>query len=268
MLRKHATPEHADSAPAVPDYPATMDDVFGADEDGPLAHDQTQTQTQTDTQTHAHAHEDHPSDVRRLQQEHATAGYRDGITAAKAASIQAGFDEGFGLGATMGLAVGRLLGLLEGIVAAAAAVAADDPDKAALSAVLADARAELAVQSVLGEAYWHADGTWKYDVAAEQPPAGDGPATDDLLFAHIAEAHPLVQKWTARVAAEMRRWGLQEPVPCLARRGDDDNDDDPAAGAQGGEETRANGPSVVLARAKATGPSQGEAKAPSDALSW
>src|SRR6187431_1331366 len=60
----------------------------------------------------AHAH---PSDMHRLQREHSTAGYREGITVAKAQSIQEGFDEGFGLGATVGARAGQLLGLLEGV---------------------------------------------------------------------------------------------------------------------------------------------------------
>lgn len=269
MLLKQANPEHADSAPRIPDHHAMaldpsnpdatpdafqnnndiLDDVFGGDDDHHLVLDAQSLHEQNvyaDSQTH------HPSDIPRLQQEHTTAGYRDGITVAKATSIQAGFDEGFGLGATIGLKVGRLLGLLEGIAAAT-------KDEALLS----DARAELGVKSVFGETFWDADGTWKYEVDEEESsssssssPSSSSEAVAELLFSHIAEAHPLVKKWTTTVQNEMQRWGLQEQLPLLARH-DDDDDDEAGGGRQ-----------VVLARAKATGQSQGEAKAPNDALSW
>ncbi|KAF3764349.1 hypothetical protein M406DRAFT_233871, partial [Cryphonectria parasitica EP155] len=137
----------------------------------------------------------HPSDIHRLQQEHATAGYRDGVTVSKAGSIQAGFDEGFGLGATIGLTVGRLLGMLEGIVGALATAAS------VASGLLAEARAELNVRSVFSEVYWNADGTWKYDAAGE--------GREDVVFSHVAGAHPLVRKWSAVVDEQMRVWGLE-----------------------------------------------------------
>lgn len=273
MLRKQANPEHADSAPRIPEHPAMdldpatipedapdalqgndiLDDVFGGGDD-----DDEHFDAHAD---HAQGTTHHPSDVPRLQQEHTTAGYRDGITAAKATSIQAGFDEGFGLGATLGLRVGRLLGLLEGIVAAAAA-----PQTEASLRRLGDARAELGVKSVLGAAFWHADGTWKYEVGEGDSSSSAGEQEhEQLLFAHVVDAHPLVAKWTAIVRDEMQRLGLDEhDVPLLARHdgdGDGGNDDDKAQHRQGN----------VLARgAKATGgsQSQGEAKAPNDALSW
>lgn len=254
MLLKQANPEHASNAPRMSDHPAMdldpgihdaapaanqsndiLDDVFGGDQDDlalearPAHHDYAH-----DEQQH------HPSDIPRLQQEHTTAGYRDGITVAKATSIQSGFDEGFGLGATIGLKVGRLLGLLEGITAAVGTT----------PSLLDDARSELGVRSVFGEMFWNVDGTWKYDVDESSRP---DEADAELLFSHVAEAHPLVKKWTAIVDQQMRKWRLQEQLPLLARRDQEDE----------GVELP-----VVLARAKATGQSQGEAKAPSDALSW
>ena len=56
-----------------------------------------------------------------LRQTHETAGYRDGITAGKATSIQAGFDEGYAAGAAEGLKRGWLLGALEALKASDAA---------------------------------------------------------------------------------------------------------------------------------------------------
>lgn len=269
MLRKQANPEHADSAPRIPEHPAMDLDPATVPDDAPDALQGNDILDDVfgggDDDEHFDAHADHaqgtthhPSDVPRLQQEHTTAGYRDGITAAKATSIQAGFDEGFGLGATLGLRVGRLLGLLEGIAAAAC----PQQDEAASVRRLGDARAELGVKSVLGAAFWHADGTWKYEVGGEDSSSSAGDQEQEqLLFAHVVDAHPLVAKWTAIVRDEMQRLGLDEhDVPLLARH-DHDDDNDKAQHRQGN----------VLARgAKATGgsQSQGEAKAPNDALSW
>ncbi|KAI9800745.1 MAG: Essential protein Yae1, N terminal [Piccolia ochrophora] len=57
----------------------------------------------------------HPSDMPRLHQLHTTAGYREGIAAGKASSMQAGFDEGYAEGAKRGGKVGVVLGVLEGL---------------------------------------------------------------------------------------------------------------------------------------------------------
>lgn len=295
-----------------------LDDVFGDEEDLALGshphdreptqhHHQIQVQVQQQQQPHQHHH---PSDIPRLQQEHTTAGYRDGITVAKATSIQSGFDEGFGLGATIGLRVGRLLGLLEGIAAAATTpssssttttISEGETDEASSSSssakdplsLLSDAHAELAAKSIFSETFWNADGTWKY--AVDESPSSPSPPTNhaadadadadaatgggddgdaaaaELLFSHVADAHPLVQKWTALVEGEMRRWGLREQVPLLERRRDGEGreEDESLLGARA--RARAQAPLLAVARrAKATGSSssQGEAKAPSDALSW
>ncbi|KUI70227.1 Uncharacterized protein yae1 [Cytospora mali] len=214
----------------------------------------------------------HPSDIHRLRQEHTTAGYREGITVAKASSVQAGFDEGFGLGATIGLKVGYLLGVLEGVAGAlssrSAASLSSSSSSSSSSAppgspppphegeaaaagrqLLADASVELGVRSVFSEAYWHSDGTWKYEVVGGER---DGDEEEgEVLFSHVAEAHPLVRKWTGLVEGEMRRWGLREQLPLLQRRE--------------GEEGAAV---EAVARVKAVVQTQPDAKAASDALSW
>lgn len=264
ILLKQSNPEHAhnsvmDPADDLAAQDATaatlprvdpLDDVFGSDgsEDSPVFDD--------DGGEPAAQH--HPSDMHRLQQEHTTAGYRDGVTVAKAGSVQAGFDEGFGLGATIGLKVGRLLGLLEGIASALASDRSSGsgsgsaPETAVAAALLADARAELGVRSVFSEAYWNADGTWKYDVAPISFGGGEG-EEETVLFSHVADAHPLVKKWTAVVDDQMRAWGLQEQLPLLRRR-EDDEEVEVAAKPKGS--------------AKATTQPQTEAKAPGGALSW
>lgn len=256
-LLKQSNPEHAhnatmhsselDTEPQQATLPRAdpLDDVFGSDDthDSPVFvedPDDDDWLSQDTTPQH------HPSDMHRLRQEHTTAGYRDGVTVAKASSIQAGFDEGFGLGATIGLKVGRLLGYLEGI-AGALQHAVPGAEEEGASRLLSDARAELDVRTVFSEVYWHADGTWKYEVDEHEGEVGAGA----LLFSHVAEAHPLVRKWTAVVEAQIRTWGLREQLPLLQRREDGD---EPA-----GE---------PLARAKVATQTQAEAKVPSGALSW
>ncbi|KAK4218873.1 hypothetical protein QBC37DRAFT_411741 [Rhypophila decipiens] len=114
------------------------------------------------------------SDIPRLKQEHTTAGYRDGVTIAKVASVQAGFDEGYGLGATIGAQAGRLLGLLQGLVGALSSnygSGGKDGEEPAeskrLQALLETATKELSVLSVFGEEYFARDGIWKYEVVSK-----------------------------------------------------------------------------------------------------
>ncbi|KAK5663790.1 hypothetical protein OQA88_4222 [Cercophora sp. LCS_1] len=141
-----------------------------------------------------HTELNEPSDLPRLQQAHSTAGYRDGITAAKASTVQAGFDEGYGLGATIGLRAGELLGLLEGIASAL-------PGDERLKLLVDDARGELAVQSIFGKEYWEGDGTWRYELPEGEETFGD-----------VAGGHPLIKKWGRVVSGEMGRVGVIREV--------------------------------------------------------
>lgn len=153
------------------------------------------------------------SELPRLQREHATNGYRDGVTAAKATSIQAGFDEGFKLGATFGAVVGRLLGVLAGLEEAVAA-AADAQHKAELCAVAERAKKELCMERIFAAEYWNGDGTWKYDVVV-----GEGKTDEDLVFEDVVREHPLVKRWQKEVDAVMERWGVSWEIP--GREGDE-----------------------------------------------
>ncbi|KAH8899187.1 hypothetical protein GQ53DRAFT_741283 [Thozetella sp. PMI_491] len=178
-----------------------LDDVWGAASDS----------ESPDVEPRAHHPPEHPSDMPRLQQEHATAGYRDGITMAKAKSIQAGFDEGFGLGATVGARVGQLLGLLEGI-----ATALDTAEEQAAQVArrqLAEARRELTTTAVFSAEYWNTDGTWKYEVR------GSGEAEAGVVFADVASAHPLVRKWDALAKLEAERWHIDLGVLATDQEG-------------------------------------------------
>ncbi|OTA00090.1 hypothetical protein A9Z42_0041400 [Trichoderma parareesei] len=153
----------------------------------------------------------YPSDMRRLETEHTTAGYREGISAAKERTIQAGFDEGFSLGAAIGLAAGQLLGILEGIEDALKNTSSDragneNEDTKTASKLLAEAREELSVPNIFSSDYWAPDGNWTYDV---NPEANED---DEVLFADVAKAHPLIRKWTDIVDERVKSWKIDRSV--------------------------------------------------------
>lgn len=195
----YSTAQPAAAATAHSSATNTLDDVFGSDTE----HDDF---TEEDGQQRQDAvRESHPSDIPRLQTEHATAGYREGITAAKSESIQAGFDEGFSLGATVGLKAGQLLGYLEGMEAALRPGGGHVATQAA--ALLAQATRELGVDTVFSEQYWAVDGTWKYAVAGD-----DEHGERHVVFDDVTDAHPLISKWTGVVDEEVRRWNIDRQV--------------------------------------------------------
>ncbi|KAF3002256.1 Essential protein Yae1, N terminal [Neopestalotiopsis sp. 37M] len=179
-----------------------LDDVFGSDAGSAVF----------DGSEHgAEARESHPSDIRRLQAEHTTTGYRDGITAAKAISIQAGFDEGFGLGANIGLKAGQVLGFLEGITSALRAADRGDDDGGAEDVyreslrLLEEARKELSTESIYDEQYWLPDGTWRFELPSAT-------AEGDIVFEDIASAHPLVRKWNDVVEEQLSKWSVDVQI--------------------------------------------------------
>jgi hypothetical protein len=152
----------------------------------------------------------HPSDIRRLQEEHNTAGYREGLAFAKAASVQSGFDEGFGLGASIGLEVGRILGILQGIASAVAQdeVGINTEERLREQKLIEEANVELGLRSIFAEKYWNVDGTWKYAIESSVPvKQADEP---EMLFTDVAKAHPLLRKWTQKVEEHGKRWGVSE----------------------------------------------------------
>lgn len=172
-----------------------LDDVFGSDTGSPVF--------ESEPDPDQGARESHPSDVRRLQAEHATAGYRDGITEAKSKSIQAGFDEGFSLGAAIGLKAGQVLGYLEGL--AGALRSANEEDYHQVQQLLVDARKELSTDMIYDEQYWNPDGTWKYPLQAHIPEG-------DVVFTDVASAHPLISKWCDIMDAQISKWGILREV--------------------------------------------------------
>ncbi|KAJ2966509.1 hypothetical protein NQ176_g10120 [Zarea fungicola] len=177
----------ADTAPSNP-----LDDVFGSDGGGDAQDVGLQAPEST-----------HPTDMSRLQTEHTTAGYREGVSVAKEASIQSGFDEGFSLGATIGQQAGRLLGLLEGISTALESL--QNEQSAAASKLLDEARDELSTKHIFSAEYWAADGNWTYLVEPKDKER-------DVLFPDVAEAHPLIRKWAAIVDSQVQQWHIQLDV--------------------------------------------------------
>lgn len=152
------------------------------------------------------------SDVPRIRAMHNTAGYRDGVAASKETHVQDGFDEGYALGAELGSRVGWILGVLEGLteaVPAAAAVAVEDGSPTAVSRgdvgrLLAEARAELTTQGIYGREYFLDDGIWRFEIpsaaSAAAAAAVEGDEGSEVTFRAVAAAHPLIAKWTLKIA--------------------------------------------------------------------
>ncbi|RFU73676.1 abc1 domain-containing [Trichoderma arundinaceum] len=194
----------------------SLDDVFGPESESGLGSGEDVARATADaaaTVTSPGRPESprHPSDMRRLETEHTTAGYREGISAAKERTVQAGFDEGFSLGATIGLAAGQLLGTLEGIEDALKSrlgdrAGSEDEEATAASRLLTEAREELSVPKIFSSDYWAPDGNWSYDV---KPEASGG---DEVLFPDVAAAHPLIRKWTAIVDEQVKLWKIDRSV--------------------------------------------------------
>ncbi|KAL2158000.1 hypothetical protein VTH06DRAFT_4810 [Thermothelomyces fergusii] len=77
-----------------------------------------------------------------------------------------------------------------------------DPAARRLEAVLSEARRELGVAGVFDGQYWAPDGTWRYHEEA------DADAEAEVVFPDVAEAHPLLRKWSRIVRAEAARYGV------------------------------------------------------------
>ncbi|KAI0419516.1 hypothetical protein F5X98DRAFT_334243 [Xylaria grammica] len=184
-----------------------LDDTFGADPDSPengLGASIT------------HGNPDISLDTRRLQAQHNTDGYRDGITTGKAGSIQAGFDQGFTLGASIGTRAGQILGLLEGISAALAK--AGEPVRA--DDLLSQAIAELNPESLFTSEFWASDGTWTYPVTASDE-------SGEVIYPDVADQHPLIAKWSRIARDEAESWHVDQALPILESNESSARDDVP-----------------------------------------
>ncbi|KAI1122839.1 hypothetical protein F5Y10DRAFT_253225 [Nemania abortiva] len=177
----------------------TLDDVFGSDADSPLNGPAVSALRESDVSMSL--------DTRRLQAQHTTVGYREGITAGKAGSIQVGFDQGFALGANIGIRAGQILGLLEGI-RVALAEAGPSEEYVRVDTLLSQATAELNPESVFTSEFWAPDGTWTYPVTV---PHED----DEIIYPDVAGQHPLVAKWTRITCDEADRLHIDQAIPIL-----------------------------------------------------
>ncbi|KAI2462899.1 hypothetical protein F4781DRAFT_418455 [Annulohypoxylon bovei var. microspora] len=145
-------------------------------------------------------------DTRRLQTQHTTEGFRDGITAGKVESIQTGFDQGFNLGANVGLKAGWILGLVEGVAGALKETGHHSP--AHTDQLLSNAVKELSTESLFSGEYWASNGSWKYPVKGSR---SDG----EILFEDVASEHPVIIRWEKMIDQEVRRWSLDQNLPIL-----------------------------------------------------
>ncbi|KAL7787956.1 hypothetical protein V8C37DRAFT_252999 [Trichoderma ceciliae] len=189
----------------------SLDDVFGPESESVSGSGEDAVRATTAASLDRPESPRHPSDMRRLETEHTTAGYREGISVAKERTVQAGFDEGFSLGATIGLAAGQLLGILEGIEEAlknrlSGQASHEDEEATAASKLLTEAKEELSPLKIFSPDYWAPDGNWTYDV---QPETNGG---DEVLFPDVAKAHPLIRRWTAIVDEQVKLWNINRSV--------------------------------------------------------
>lgn len=145
----------------------------------------------------------HPSDMNRLQTEHSTAGYREGVSVAKEKSIQAGFDEGFSLGASIGLRAGQLLGVIEGIVDALKSH--NEEALRTAESLLAQAKEDLSTAKIFSPDYWAPDGNWVFHVKTKN-------TEEEIIFSDVAESHPLIQKWQKLVNEQMDVWKIDKAI--------------------------------------------------------
>lgn len=181
------------------------------------------------------------SDMPRLRATHSTAGYRDGIAAAKTQWLQPGFDEGYSLGAVLGLRVGHMLGVLEGLCAAfvrgergrkdeseegkdeaGRAEGGKEEEAKRLTKLLAEAKTELALEKVFGKDWWGEDGTWKFAVEPASAAGGSDKGHqnidhnddegEEVTFVDVADQHPLLARWSLVIRAEMHRMGIQDTI--------------------------------------------------------
>ncbi|KAI1755868.1 hypothetical protein F4782DRAFT_372911 [Xylaria castorea] len=175
-----------------------LDDIFGPDPDIP-GHGPTVSAT--------HGNSDMSLDTQRLRAQHNTVGYREGITAGKAGSIQTGFDQGFALGGNIGIRAGQILGLLEGISAALAEAGPAD-EAVRTQGLLSRAAAELNPESLFTPDFWASDGAWTYPVA----PSHEG---GEVTYPDVADQHPLISKWNRMACDEADRWHVDQALPIL-----------------------------------------------------
>ena len=194
-----------DDAPTQPstDYVDPLDDVFGSAPAPPTLSGETDREGNQDDRYGIARSADHPSDISRLRSTHVTNGYREGIAASKESHIQAGFDEGYSLGAEIALKAGYILGAFEGLCRALPRDVTSEVGLTTTQMVqgLAQEAAadELTVERLFGADYFGEDGVWMFEVEGDE---------SEVTFAKVAEAHPVIEKWTERLRALCAQLGV------------------------------------------------------------
>ncbi|KDB21378.1 hypothetical protein H109_06676 [Trichophyton interdigitale MR816] len=147
-----------------------LDDVFGSSPPRTAAAAAVETRTTSAAQDDGdmlggRAGEDtvpslaEPSDLPSLRRQHVTAGYRDGVAAAKGEHVQRGFDKGYPVGAELGVRAGVVLGVLDGLVKALSSGGGEEAadkegdsraaSRATVTALFESAKRELVLERIL-----------------------------------------------------------------------------------------------------------------------
>ncbi|KAK5136199.1 hypothetical protein LTR08_004036 [Meristemomyces frigidus] len=174
-----------------------LDDVFGS---APASPALTASDARPSTRAGAR---DEVSDIPRLRSVHVTNGYREGVAGSKEVFMQEGFDEGYALGAELGLKAGWCLGVLEGVGRALA----EGGEGVRVGRLVREAEGELGVEGLFGAEWVGEDGVWRYEVDGSG--SGRGGEGAEVTFERVAEAHPVVVKWRARVLGLAAEVGLK-----------------------------------------------------------
>jgi len=153
------------------------------------------------------AYMDMSLDTRRLQAQHNTIGYREGITAGKSTTIQEGFDRGYALGANLGIKAGQVVGLLEAISAALAKGGSAD-EVTRVAGLLSRAAEDLTPENLFTSDFWASDGTWTYPVMAPQNGGG-------ITYQDVAGQHPLIAKWSYIANMEAKNQSIDQSILIL-----------------------------------------------------
>lgn len=167
----------------------TFDDIFGSSDD----------EQHVSRENHGELSED-----TRLRSIHVTNGYRDGVSESKTLHVQHGFDEGYPLGAVLGFKAAWLLKILQSLSSTRSATSSTQG--APLDSIdqsLAEARKELAMQSLISATYFDESGVWTYPVDGESDSACD--------FGQVGSCHPLILKWNEKITSIAASKGISLP---------------------------------------------------------
>jgi hypothetical protein len=174
------------NAPPTPPHNDPLDDIYGSAPSSPLLSSQTFSRPDEILS-------DLPSRQRALD----TDAYREGLSNSKGEFVQEGFDEGFSLGANLGLLVGYVLGVLQGFTTALSGH--DEVRWQEAKGLWGNAQKELAIEGLLGQKWVDEEGIWRWEVEGKD---------DEVTFKEVAEQHPVMKSWMAKVRGTAEKWGI------------------------------------------------------------